>query len=389
MSGASFQDMLDDAKASQSTDIDTSFLDQFRRTGVAPSTQPETSEAVRLGRDADEPQLDDAGDPSWAVEGPGPEPSQDQPEFALEPPCPAGTSFTGRRTSRGGSTANNRSAGGGASAEAPTAVPAGGGPVPSDGPDGGFAVHQGGEAGAGRELDAVLDAEDAAKLDRQAATDKSSHRKTDQQDAIQAAGTKGGATGNAAAAFPDSGFRIPGLQSQPVIRNLPRPLVDALRAQLRAAAVRELGASDGAAEAFSRRLSQGALVTAFLLAQLDVRLDTDPATRAAAGLFRSQDPLLGSVAGRMDALEQRERDRGAQLDSLHKIAAAIQETSAVIEQSVAYSIADRTENFLRGSHDIRDTPIAHKDAIYIRDRAREETQKRRRFERDQDGRPIR
>jgi hypothetical protein len=67
----------------------------------------------------------------------------------------------------------------------------------------------------------------------------------------------------------------------------------------------------------------------------------------------------------------------------------VQETSAVIEQSVAYSIADRTENFLRGSHNIHDAPITHKDAIYIRDKARDETQKHRNLERDQDGRPIR
>ncbi|QNE18163.1 hypothetical protein F1D05_09995 [Kribbella qitaiheensis] len=388
MSGNSFQDLLDDAKASQSTDVDTSFLDQFRRTSSRPSVQTEAPENEQQNRDADVPQLDASDDPEVAVEGPAMEPEQDPPEVAPDSPGHARTPHAGRTSGRTDRRTNTGSTGGSASASVHAAASTATKPGPADGTDAGLAAHpKGGRAR--RELDAVLDAEDTEKLDRQAEMERSSHRKSDQQDAIQSAGTKGGAASGSEAAFPDSGFRIPGLQSQPLVRNLPRPLVDVLRAQLRAAAVRERGAGEGTAEAFSRRLSQGALVTAFLVAQLDVRLDTDPATQTAVELFRSQDPLLGSIAGRMDALEQRERDRGAQLERLHTLAAAIQETSAVIEQSVAYSIADRTENFLRGSHDIRDTPITHKDAIYIRDRAREETQKRSRFEHDQDGRPIR
>lgn len=388
MSGISFQDMLDDAKASESMDIDTSFLDEFRRTGVLPRPQAEEPKTEEPNFDVDEPQLDDDTPPARAVEDPSHEPHADDRELGTKAHDRTGQKRKSGRTSRGGGTESSNSAsGGGGTAQAPALAAA---PL-SDSTDAELAVDRDDEVGGAQELDAVLDAEDAQKLDHLAESEISAHRKTDQQDAVQAATVaKGGGAGSSnAGALPESGFRIPGMESQPMVRNLPRPLVDALRAQLRAAAVRERGVSDGAAESFSRRLSQGALVTAFLLAQLDVRMGTDPATQAAAELFRSQDPLLGSVVGRMDALEQLERDRAAQLERLHKIIAAVQETSAVIEQSVAYSIADRTENFLRGSHNIHDAPITHKDAIYIRDKAREETQKRGKFERDRDGRPIR
>lgn len=391
MGGISFHDMLDDAKASESMDVDTSFLDEFRRTGIRPRPQTEELETEEPNFEVDEPPFGHAALTAQAVEGPAPESEFGRPELGMEAHDRAGATRTGGRKGNGGGTQSASSAGsGGTAAAVPDPEQAAAASPLSDGADADLAVGPKEEIGAAQELDAVLDGEDAQKLDHLAETEMSAHRKTDQQDAIQAAaGTKGGASSSGAGALPESGFRILGLESQPMVRNLPRPLVDAMRAQLRAAAVRERGVSDAAAESFSRRLSQGALVTAFLLAQLDVRMDTDPATQTAAELFRSQDPLLGSVVGRMDTLEQLERDRAAQLERLHKILAAVQETSAVIEQSVAYSIADRTENFLRGSHNIHDAPITHKDAIYIRDKAREETQKRGKFERDRDGRPIR
>lgn len=56
---------------------------------------------------------------------------------------------------------------------------------------------------------------------------------------------------------------------------------------------------------------------------------------------------------------------------------------------MAYSIADRTSNFLRGSHNLRDAPLAHKDVLYVRDKAREATKKQQKLEREREGRPIR
>ncbi|MFI1408869.1 hypothetical protein ACH4Y0_02855 [Streptomyces sp. NPDC020707] len=213
---------------------------------------------------------------------------------------------------------------------------------------------------------------------------------TDHQDAVQSAASKGG-TGSTAetTTLPQSGFRLVGVQSQPHIKALPESIMNTLREQLRAAAVRELGVSDSAAREFSRRLSQGTLVTAFLLAQLDLYLDADPATERAIELFRSCNPLLGSMAARLANIEAAERERDRLLHKLRDELNEVRQTSAVVEQALAYSIADRTENFLRGSHNLHNAPITHKEAIYFRDKAREATRTQLKLEREQEGRPIR
>ncbi|WP_216363304.1 hypothetical protein, partial [Arthrobacter sp. Hiyo1] len=41
MPGTSFRDMLEDAKTSEPAEVDTSFLDEYRRTGVVPHRQAE------------------------------------------------------------------------------------------------------------------------------------------------------------------------------------------------------------------------------------------------------------------------------------------------------------------------------------------------------------
>ncbi|WP_030895383.1 hypothetical protein [Streptomyces sp. NRRL F-5053] len=221
-------------------------------------------------------------------------------------------------------------------------------------------------------------------------------RFTDHQDTVQS--STGGAEHRrnnrnkgqgTAAALPQSGFRISGVSSQPHIKALPENIISALREQLRATVVREVAVSDVAAREFTQRLSQGTLVTAFLLARLDLHLDTDPATARAAELFRSCDPLMGSVAARTERLEQLEHATGAEVRRLQAALVKVSETTAVIEQALAYSIADRTENFLRGSHDINDAPITHKDALFLRDRMRDATKKQARIERDREGRPHR
>ncbi|MCM2392581.1 hypothetical protein [Streptomyces albipurpureus] len=213
---------------------------------------------------------------------------------------------------------------------------------------------------------------------------------TDHQDAAQSAASKGGSGSTAeAATLPQSGFRLVGVQSQPHIKALPESIMNALREQVRAAAVRELGVSDSAAREFSRRLSQGTLVTAFLLAQLDLHLDVDPATERAVELFRSRDPLLGSVVARLANIEAAERERDGLLRKLREEVGEVRLTTAVVEQALAYSIADRTENFLRGSHNLHDAPITHKEAIHLRDMAREATRRQSKLEREREGRPIR
>ncbi|MGW2984088.1 hypothetical protein [Streptomyces goshikiensis] len=371
-------------------EVDTSFLDAYRRGGSeelkrvqAQAAQPE-AEAATL-----EPkvQFDEAGDVGSEITGgglqadldmvaaedrPNPEPDHHEPD-------------AGNSERAGGSHQRGGAGGGQNSAER---VPPGGAP-------------------AGRGADAVpapgaqQDVKDAAAAEVAAhdvvsAPDDPEHATfgsaqfTDYQDAAQSATSKGG-SGSAAepTTLPQSGFRLTGVQSQPHIKALPEIIMNALREQLRAAAVRELGVSDRAAREFSRRLSQGTLVTAFLLAQLDLHLDADPATERAVELFRSRDPLLGSVVARLANIEAAERERDGLLRKLRDELGEVRQTSAVVEQALAYSIADRTENFLRGSHNLRDAPITHKEAIYLRDMAREATKKQLKLELEREGRPIR
>ncbi|MFF8917468.1 hypothetical protein ACF08M_30210 [Streptomyces sp. NPDC015032] len=369
-----FAEMLE---ATTSTDdamkVDTSFLDAYRRGGSeelkhvqAQAAQPEPEAA------APEPEehLDEADDvdPQPEAEGPQSDLDEDADEdsLVLEPDHEphAGDS---ERAGGQGSTAG--------------AIP--------------------GSAPAGAVVDAVPapgsqpEVEDAAHV-AVVAPDEPEHvtpgslQLTDHQDAVQSAASKGGSGGTAeTAALPQSGFRLAGVQSQPHIKALPESIMSALREQLRAAAVRELGVSDSAAREFSQRLSQGTLVTAFLLAQLDLHLEADPATERAVELFRSRDPLLGSAVARLISIEAADRERDALLRRLREELGEVRQTSAVIEQALAYSIADRTENFLRGSHNLHDAPITHKEAIYLRDKAREATRKQTRLERERDGRPIR
>src|SRR5699024_8819247 len=137
------------------------------------------------------------------------------------------------------------------------------------------------------------------------------------------------------------------------------------------------------------RLSQGSLVTAFLLAQLDLRMEADPTTTRAAELFRSRDPLLGSVVTRMADLEhvgeRHESVLGVRRDELRQM----RQAADVIEQALAHSTADRTENLTRGGVTVDRLEVTHRSAMTARDRIREETQKRQRIERDREGRPIR
>ena len=379
-----WQQMLEDAKADDSgvMDVDTSYLDPYRRTGEEPDSIDGRNDAtlengeltsddgpVGPGEDA---VADAQAASEHEVEGPGHD-SRMVPDTSSRKDKPTG-----------GAPADVVTTGTGA----PHSGSGAAGPGVRDKP----AESSSDQASGLGQPKSGLHAGDVHAGRHDAGSSIPARRRSGHQDAVQALTStdqaKGGSAGGGNA-LPDSAFRVPGMDTPPQVRNLPRLLVDALRTQLKAAAMRERAVPEGSAEAFTCKLSQGALVTAFLLAQLDVGLDTDPATQTAAALFRSQDPLLGSVAERMTALEQLEEGRARQFERLQQELREVHDTAAVIEQAVAYSIADRTENFLRGSHNIHDAPIAHKDAIYIRDKAREETQKRAKFEQDRNGRPMR
>ncbi|MGW3974227.1 hypothetical protein ACWEFD_33660 [Streptomyces ardesiacus] len=386
-----FAEMLEAATpTAEVMEVDTSFLDAYRRGGSeelkrvqAQAAQPEPEVATP----EPEAQLDEAGDgdsqPEVESLQTDPDVDAEEDRLDLEPDYKSGAGDSERA---GGS---NQRGGGDGSGQGGTA-----GALPGGAPAGPM-------ADAVPAPGAQPDLEDAAAAevtshDVVATPDESEHvtpgplQLTDHQDAVQSAASKGGSGSTAeTATLPQSGFRLTGVQSQPHIKALPESIMNALREQLRAAAVRELGVSDTTAREFSQRLSQGTLVTAFLLAQLDLHLDADPATERAVELFRSRDPLLGSVVARLANIEAAERERDGLLRKLRDELGEVRQTSAVIEQALAYSIADRTENFLRGSHNLHDAPITHKEAIYFRDKAREATRKHLKLEREREGRPIR
>lgn len=370
-------------------EVDTSFLDAYRRGGSeelkrvqVQAAQPEP-EAATPEPDV---QFDEAGDVDSQLEVEGPqadldvEAEADRPNLEPDHEPDAGDSERASGSNqRGGAGGGQNSADGVLPGGAPAGPAADAVPPPGAQPD----------------VEDAATAEVAAH-DVVAAPDEPEHvtpgslQLTDHQEAVQSATTKGGSGSTAeTATLPQSGFRLAGVQSQPHIKALPESIMNALREQLRAAAVRELGVSDSTAREFSQRLSQGTLVTAFLLAQLDLHLDADPATERAVELFRSRDPVLGSVVARLANIEAAERERDGLLRKLRDELGEVRQTSAVVEQALAYSIADRTENFLRGSHNLHDAPITHKEAIYFRDKAREATRKQLKLERERDGRPIR
>ncbi|MEU9167755.1 hypothetical protein AB0D34_08165 [Streptomyces sp. NPDC048420] len=379
-----FTEMLEAATPTDEVmDVDTSFLDAYRRGG--------SEELKRVQAQAAQPeprvQFDEAGDvdSQLEIEDPlsdsGLDAEADRPNQEPDHELDAGDSErAGGSSQRGG----DGSGQGGTAGVLPSGAPAGPAadavPAPGAPPDVEDAVAA-----------EVTSHDVVAKPDEPGHVTPGSLQLTDHQDAVQSPVSKAGtgSTTDTAATLPQSGFRLAGVQSQPHIKALPGSIVNALREQMRAAAVRELGVTDSAAREFSQRLSQGTLVTAFLLAQLDLHLDADPATQRAVELFRSRDPLLGSVVARLTNIEAAERERDGLLRKLRDELGEVRQTSAVVEQALAYSIADRTENFLRGSHNLHDAPITHKEAIYFRDKAREATRKQLKLERERDGRPMR
>lgn len=214
---------------------------------------------------------------------------------------------------------------------------------------------------------------------------------SDQADDIATRAMRGGSAsdGSDGDLLPRSSFRLDGVSRQPQVKLFPPEVIARLRTQIETTATRELKVTPDEAREFASRLSQNALVLAFLLAQLDLPGRVDPATRTAIALFQVRDPLLGSAVSRLDELSEREAKQAGTLQMLRKDLAEIRGTTAVLEQALAYSIADRTENFLRGSQSTHDAPIGHKEVVFMRDRMRDAARKQLRIDADKAGRPIR
>lgn len=390
----SFRDMMEEAE-DRNVGVDMTYL-EGRREGFTPNYElpaPEEPEVVAseaseaLEIDESTAQVTDASTPPLepTVTDPSPELAHEVDESAkaaADADAPSGSA-------RGGGGGSGTTAGGATAPAAATSPPviADQAVTPAEAElleDAAEALEEEAEAVAAERLDSIHDREAEGLLDS-----ISAERKTDFRDDIQAQTTTRGGSEPGSGTLPDSGFRIAGVDGQLQVRNLPQPVIDLLRTQIRVAAVRERGVSDATATAFSRRLSQSALVSAFLLSQLDLRFDVDQSTQVAIELFQSEDPLMGTVVSRLEELERRNAEQVTTLRRLNGTLDKVQETGEVIEQMQAYAIADRAANFLRGSQDIHHAPIGHADAVFVRDKARAETAKRRTVERERDGRPIR
>lgn len=215
-------------------------------------------------------------------------------------------------------------------------------------------------------------------------------RLTDHQEAVQAAARSGNGGNDSgddvdAAGIPRRGFNLLGAGSQPNIKALPEVVVDALRAQVVSILV-DQGVAEAAAKTSVKQMGQNTLVMAFLIAQLDVRVDVDAKTATVAALFRHKNPLLGALMERMTALELTAQRQLNETAKAAKEIATVKQTSAVLEQAAAYSIADRTENLARGLKHVDDIDLVHASALRARDRLREETKKQLRIEREREGR---
>lgn len=215
---------------------------------------------------------------------------------------------------------------------------------------------------------------------------------TDQQDAIQAetTGIRGGGDAGGGPALSRTGFALKNEGERPVIRALPSELNIKLRSDLRRAAVRELGVAETQAREFSEGLSQAALVVAFLSAQLDVDLETDPTTEQATRLFQSRDPLLGSLINRLAAVERVGHATEGRLLRVQKGLTKIAQQADVSELAMSWLIAERGgAGVARGAGGVDDVEVTHKEALRMRERAREATTRQRQAEQAQEGRPWR
>lgn len=223
-------------------------------------------------------------------------------------------------------------------------------------------------------------------------------QKTDQQDAVQdlTSAVRGGSSAGSASGgtvLPTAknlgAFAVAGMERTPKVVRLPEPLTLALREQIRRTALRELGVSESAARDFSTALGSTALVIAFLSAHLDHDLDLDPSTMIAVNLFRSADPLLGSVVNKLNALEAGTSAREGLLSRMRAEQKALAAQVAVTEQLMAYLVADQESNFLRGTGDLKSIPVTHEIAVMVRDRARRQVDDLRDLEKRRDGTPMR
>lgn len=199
-----------------------------------------------------------------------------------------------------------------------------------------------------------------------------------------------GTSGKSAGQLPQTGFFVQQAGGRPRVVNFPKEFLAALNHRLITAAQQEHDVSAEDAQEFVDQLSQDAKVIAFVAAMLELPVAADAATVCAWELFRSGDPSTGRISKRLDQLTEVLLQEKDAMQRAQQQLQGLQATSAVVEQLQAYSIAATYGKLWSNIGDyVHDAPLTHRDAVALRNRARDLVAEQRREERRSEGRPIR
>lgn len=196
-----------------------------------------------------------------------------------------------------------------------------------------------------------------------AAVGRTDYKEAVADDARHTGGSGVGGTGGPAPLPSIGRFQVVGLQS-PDVKRMPDVIARALRDRLARCAA-EAGYTPGQVEQLvggpnARGLSIAALMTAFLVAELDLDLELDEASCLAVRLFRASDPLMAAVLTTLVSIEKQHAATAARIERLERRVADAAVTGRTLEQGVAWLLADRNgENSL--ADDVRSITDARLD----------------------------
>lgn len=353
-----FEDMLAEAKASApEPELDMSWLDKFRK-GKEEAEPEKESEPTPPGPEAEHP-----------------EPDEDAEDDALEHEEDRDDEREGDETAHEhGGTTSSAGGGGGLAGATPEGEPAS------------VVV----EAEQPEHEDVHVDA--APEPERPHDVPVSLQHTDHQEDVQSRAARSGGGSSDSAGSdgvLPSSAAVIGDGGSRPLAKSFPEEVLEALRRVLRTSAVRELGVTEQQAAEFAKNRSSAQLTLAFVISGLDMRIEMDDATHLAAELFRTRDPLMGSVLRRLDALSAQEEKRDGLLQRMREETSATRESSEMAELVTSFVLTDRFDGLMRGTNDAMTIPFGDDRVGRVREKARDEIRKQRKIEKEKKGRPIR
>lgn len=196
-----------------------------------------------------------------------------------------------------------------------------------------------------------------------AAVGRTDYKEAVADDARHTGGSGVGGTGGPAPLPSIGRFQVVGLQS-PDVKRMPDVIARALRDRLARCAA-EAGYTPGQVEQLvggpnARGLSIAALMTAFLVAELDLDLELDEASCLAVRLFRASDPLMAAVLTTLGSIEKQHAAIAARIERLEHRVTDAAVVGRTLEQGVAWLLADRNgENSL--ADDVRSITDARLD----------------------------